>query len=156
MNPYIIRSNIWLRSSLERVFPFFGDARNLGSITPPWLSFEVLTPQPIVMGSGTLIDYRIRVRGMPMRWRTLIEVWDPPHQFVDVQLKGPYRLWHHTHRFLARDGGTECLDEVRYVPIGGRLTNWLFVGRDVRRIFEYRERCLMEMFGGRRLDCLRA
>jgi len=101
------------------VFPFFAEARNLETLTPPWLKFEVLTPAPIVMRPGTLIDYRIRVHGLPIRWRTEITAWDPPHRFVDVQLHGPYTLWHHTHTFEERDGGTLCLDHVRYCRARG-------------------------------------
>jgi ligand-binding SRPBCC domain-containing protein len=131
---------------LAEVFPFFSEARNLERITPPWLQFEVLTPNPIEMRVGTLIDYRIRIHGIPISWRTEIIAWEPPHKFVDVQLSGPYKLWHHTHTFEERDGGTLCRDEVRYWPRGGALMNWLFVRGDVERIFRYREEKLREIF----------
>jgi ligand-binding SRPBCC domain-containing protein len=100
------------------------------------------------MRAGVLIDYRIRVHGIPIRWRTRITDWEPPWRFVDVQLRGPYTLWHHTHIFEARDGGTLCTDQVRYRPRGGRLIQWLFVGRDVARIFQYRREVLTRLFGG--------
>lgn len=86
-----------LATDIEEIFAFFCDAQNLESITPPWLKFEVLTPAPIELGEGALIDYRLRVRGIPLRWQSKITHWDPPHSFVDEQLRGPYRLWIHTH-----------------------------------------------------------
>ena len=94
-----------------------------------------------------LIDYRISIHGFPIGWRTEIVEWDPPHRFVDEQLKGPYTLWHHTHSFEERDGGTCCRDDVRYRPYGGMLMNALFVRRDVKRIFAYRRKRLNELFG---------
>ena len=131
----------------SEVFPFFAEARNLQTLTPPWLKFDVLTPAPIVLRAGALIDYRITVHGLPIRWRTEIAEWNPPQRFVDVQLRGPYTLWHHTHTFEERDGGTLCRDRVRYRPRGGALINWLFVRRDVERIFQYRQKKLRELFG---------
>ena len=98
------------------------------------------------MQTGTLIDYRIRIHSIPIRWRTEIVEWNPPHRFVDVQLRGPYTFWHHTHTFEVRDGGTLCRDQVRYRPRGGRLMNWLFVRRDVERIFAFRHEKLHQMF----------
>ncbi len=125
----------------EEVFPFFADAENLERITPHWLGFRVLTPG-VEMREGALIEYRLRLHGVPVRWRTRIEAWDPPHRFVDRQLAGPYRLWHHTHLFQPDgEGGTIMRDVVRYaLPFGpfGRLAHRLFVRRDLARIFEYR------------------
>ena len=131
----------------SEVFPFFAEARNLQTLTPPWLKFEVLTPSPTILRPGTLIDYRITVHGLPIRWRTEIAEWNPPQRFVDVQLRGPYTLWHHTHTFEERDGGTLCGDVVRYRPRGGALINWLFVRRDVERIFQYRQQRMQELLG---------
>lgn len=108
--------------------------------------FEILAPAPIAMRPGAPIDYRIRVHGFPIRWRTEITEWQPPYQFVDVQRRGPYTLWHYTHTFEGRDGGTVCLDQVRNRPRGGALIHWLFVRRDVERIFQYRQRQQEEMF----------
>ena len=125
----------------EEVFELFADAFNLEAITPPWLNFRVLTPKPVEMGEGTLLSYRLRLRGVPVRWHTRIERWDPPHAFVDVQLRGPYRLWHHTHTFEPRDGGTLMRDVVRYaLPLGplGAAAHLAFVRRDVERIFDFR------------------
>lgn len=123
-------------------FAFFGDASGLEAITPAWLAFRVVTPAPIEMRPGALIDYRLRLHGVPVRWRTRIEVWEPGERFVDVQVSGPYRLWHHTHEFEADgEGGTVIRDTVRYaLPLGplGALAHVLFVRRDLERIFDFR------------------
>jgi ligand-binding SRPBCC domain-containing protein len=124
------------------VFDFFADARNLEAITPPLLRFEVATPPPIEMGVGTFIQYQLRLHGIPIRWDTLIQVWDPPRRFVDVQVRGPYRLWHHTHEVEAlADGRALMRDTVRYAigfgPIGD-LVHRLVVRRDLEAIFDYR------------------
>ena len=123
-------------------FEFFADARNLERITPPWLRFRVLTPAPIVMGPGTLISYRLRLHGVPVRWLTEIQEWQPGERFRDVQIKGPYALWDHEHRFRPEPGGGTLMeDRVRYaIPLGplGRIARRLFVRRDLERIFDYR------------------
>jgi ligand-binding SRPBCC domain-containing protein len=147
MKEFHLRTELWLPRPRSEVFQFFAEARNLEKITPLWLSIEVLTPAPIEMRAGALIDYRIRLRGIPVRWRTEITEWDPPHRFVDVQLRGPYKLWHHAHIFEDRDGGTLCLDHVRYWPRGGALIHWLFVRRDVERIFAYRQQIMLGILG---------
>lgn len=145
MKEFSFQAELWLPRPRDEVFSFFADAHNLQTITPPWVRFEVLTPKPVQMKPGALIDYRIRVHGLPIRWRTEITEWEPPHRFVDVQIRGPYTLWHHTHTFEERDHGTLCRDHVRYRPRGGWLMNWLFVRRDVARIFAYRQRRLREL-----------
>ena len=147
MREFEYKTQLWLPRKPAGIFPFFAEARNLESITPAWLKFEVLTPAPIEVQRGTLIDYRLKVHGIPLRWRTEIIEWDPPNRFVDVQLRGPYRLWHHTHVFEEKEGGTLCSDVVLYRPRGGALINWLFVRRDVVRIFAFRQRRLTELFG---------
>jgi len=129
------------------VFSFFAEAGNLQRITPPWVDFHIVTPLPIEMAVGTLIDYRLKVHGVPVGWRTEITVWDPPHQFVDVQRRGPYRRWVHTHRFRAVAGGTQVDDEVDFRVAGGWLVERLFVARDVRAIFQHRQRAILEVFG---------
>lgn len=129
------------------VFPFFADVTNLERITPPFLRFRVLTPTPVEIGEGTVLDYRLRVRGVPVRWRTLIRAWEPPHRFVDEQIRGPYRRWIHEHRFEEVAGGTRMIDEIDYVAPGGRLVERLLVDRDVERIFAYRARFLDQQFG---------
>lgn len=145
MKEFTFKAEQWLPRPRPEVFQFFGEARNLEAITPPWLRFEVLTPAPIVMRAGTLIDYRIRIHGIPIRWRTKIVEWNPPHRFIDVQLRGPYTLWHHTHTFEEHSGGTLCTDVVRYHPRGGALMNWLFVRRDVEKIFGFRREKLAKL-----------
>jgi ligand-binding SRPBCC domain-containing protein len=127
----------------SEVFSFFSDARNLEAITPPLLRFRLLTPEPIAMGAGTFLQYALRIHGVPVRWDTLIQEWEPPHRFVDVQVRGPYRLWHHTHEVVAVDGGAASLmrDTVRYaVGFGalGELARRTLVARDVEAIFAYR------------------
>lgn len=126
----------------EEVFAFFGDARNLEAITPPLLRFRVLTPDPIEMRVGAHIQYRLRLRGVPVSWHTTIDAWEPPHRFVDVQVRGPYALWHHTHTFAPDGaGGTVMRDVVRYaIGFGpfGELAHRLLVRRDLQAIFDFR------------------
>ncbi len=136
----------------EEVFPFFAEARNLGQITPAFLHFRVLSQEPAEMGPGTLIRYRIRLRGVPVRWLTRIELWQPTRRFVDLQLKGPYRYWHHTHAFEPDSGGTLMRDTVRYAmragPIGEAVHNRL-VARDLAKIFDYRFEQIAKIFEAR-------
>ena len=133
----------------EEVFPFFADARNLEAITPPLLRFEVVTPGELEMAVGTLIQYRLRLHGVPVSWLTSIQAWEPPHRFVDTQVRGPYALWHHTHTF-ADDGagGTIMTDTVRYAigfgPLGD-LAHRLFVRRDVEAIFDFRGEAIVPL-----------
>jgi ligand-binding SRPBCC domain-containing protein len=126
----------------EAVFAFFADAGNLEAITPPWLGFSIVTPRPVEMRVGTLIEYRLRLHGLPISWLTRIEDWQPGLRFVDVQLTGPYRLWHHTHEFApAGADGTLVRDTVRYaLPYGplGEVARRLLVARDLERIFAFR------------------
>jgi ligand-binding SRPBCC domain-containing protein len=134
----------------DTVFAFFSDASNLEVLTPPQLRFRILTPEPIAMRAGALIDYTIRLRGFPVRWRTRIAGWTPPKGFVDEQLRGPYRTWIHTHRFVRTVRGTLIEDHVRYsLPLGpiGRLALPL-VRRELRGIFAYRRAQVLELFGG--------
>lgn len=143
---YALTAEFWLPQGIERVFRFFADAQNLQAITPPWLGFSVLTPAPIAMHAGVVIDYRLRIHGIPLHWRSEITVWEPPFRFVDEQRRGPYRYWRHLHTFEERDGGTLCRDLVEYAPPGGRFVNWLIVRRDLARIFAYREAALRRHF----------
>jgi ligand-binding SRPBCC domain-containing protein len=146
MKTYRYGTELTLPTPLEEVFDFFSEAKNLEKLTPPWLRFEILTEGPIVMTPGAVIDYRISWRGIPLRWRTEIEVWEPPHRFVDLQIRGPYRLWRHEHLFIERDDGTAVVDRVEYAPFGGALANRLVVARDVERIFAYRHSMLARDF----------
>lgn len=139
---HILERTHRLELPIDRVFAFYGDALNLERITPPLLSFKVTTPGPIEMGVGTLIEYRLKLHRVPVRWRTRIEVWEPPHQFVDVQIRGPYSLWEHTHTFEEDGPGATIIeDRVRYsIPFGplGELADRLLVRRDLKQIFDYR------------------
>jgi ligand-binding SRPBCC domain-containing protein len=147
MKRFDFQAKLWLPRPRDEVFEFFSDALNLEKLTPPWLQFRVLTAVPIEMRPGTEIDYRIKIRGFPARWRSCITVWDPPHRFVDEQVRGPYRIWIHEHRFAEDSAGTTCEDHVQYAPPGGALTNYLFVARDIRNIFSYRTDRLRQIFG---------
>jgi ligand-binding SRPBCC domain-containing protein len=142
----VFETEVLLPRSRREVFAFFADATNLEEITPPWLRFRVLTPPPIEMAPGTLIDYRLRVRWVPLRWRTEITVWEPPQRFVDTQVRGPYRKWVHLHTFDEVPGGTLCRDRVEYEVSGGEIVRRLFVRRDVERIFTYRRERLRARF----------
>ena len=146
MKTFTYSDELVLPVSLEEVFPFFAEARNLEKLTPPWLRFEVLTEGPITMAAGTLIDYQIYWRGIPLRWRTEIEVWEPGRRFVDRQIRGPYRLWRHEHLFVKRGDGTAVIDNVEYAPVGGVIANRLMVARDVERVFAYRHEVLRRVF----------
>lgn len=132
----------------QTVFAFFADAANLNRLSPPWIRFEILTPTPISMETGATIDYRLRIRGIPLRWQSEIAEWKPPTHFTDIQSRGPYTFWRHTHRFEEHPLGTRCLDEVTYRPLGGALINALFVRRDLQKIFAYRTEQLQAHFGG--------
>lgn len=136
---------------VERAFEFYVDAGNLEPMTPPWLHFEVTTPGELTLRRGALLDYRLRLHGVPLRWQSRIEAWEPPLRFVDVQARGPYALWEHTHLF-ERDGNDAAVihDRVRYaLPLGplGALAHRLFVRRDLERIFDYRGRVASERLG---------
>lgn len=147
MRVFTLRNEVWVPRPIGEVFEFFADAHNLETLTPPMLRFEVLTPAPIPMAAGTLIDYQLRLRGIPMRWQSEITAWEPPHRFVDEQRRGPYSLWVHEHTFEEKDGGTLARDIVNYAVPGGALVNRLFVAQDVRGIFEYRTARLLEALG---------
>jgi hypothetical protein len=132
-------------ASLTETFAFFSEASNLDCLTPPWLNFRIQTAMPIAMQEGTEIDYRIVLYGVPIPWKTRIDVWEPGVRFVDRQVVGPYCWWHHEHRFERVPGGTRVIDHVEFVP---RL-RWLtgpIVRRDVERIFAYRQATLRDVF----------
>ncbi len=142
---YTLRAAQWLPRPLDEVFAFFADASNLEIITPPSLHFSILTPSPIQMKVGTLIDYSLRLHGVPLRWQSEITGWESPYHFVDEQRRGPYRLWIHQHLFAEADGGTIVRDHVEYAVPGGTLVQW-FVSRDLTKIFEYRRWKLQKLF----------
>jgi ligand-binding SRPBCC domain-containing protein len=146
MKTFHFHASLWLPRPKTEVFEFFSNALNLENITPCWLQFRVVTPTPIQIQQGTEIDYRLRIRGIPVRWQSRITVWDPPHRFVDEQVRGPYRVWIHEHRFSDKASGTLCEDSVEYAPLGGTVINKLFVERDIRAIFAYRSERLNIVF----------
>jgi ligand-binding SRPBCC domain-containing protein len=145
-----LRCEDWLPRPIEEVFPFFADAYNLEHITPPFLRFRVTGTSDRNVRKGTLIDYRLRLHGIPFGWQTIIDEWEPGVRFVDRQIRGPFALWHHTHEFETRDRGTIIRDRVRYdLPLGalGRLAAGWLVRRDVEEIFRYRREKTREIFG---------
>lgn len=147
MKIHELRSELWLPRPVAEIFPFFADAANLERLTPPWLNFRILSPPPIPMGAGTLIDYRIVIHGIPLRWQSEITVWEPPHLFVDEQRRGPYRIWRHEHTFLERDGGTMINDRVRYAVLFDPMVHCWLVRPDIERIFDFRTKRMRELFG---------
>ena len=142
-----LHTSVRLATPLAEVFPFFADAYNLETLTPPWLEFQVLSAPPIEMQTGTTIDYKLKIRGIPVRWKSEITAWEPPFRFVDEQRKGPYSLWVHEHRFREIEGHTVAEDHIRYAVPGGALVHSLFVRRDVEGIFAYRKKRMEELFG---------
>jgi len=156
MKVFTLRRQQVLPGAPEAVFPFFADARNLEAITPPLLRFEVVTPEPIEMRVGTLIQYRLRLRGVSINWLTSIQAWEPGVRFVDQQVRGPYALWHHTHEFEAHGAGeTLMTDTVRYaIGFGpfGELAARAFVHRDVANIFDFRREAVVGALSGEAVE----
>jgi ligand-binding SRPBCC domain-containing protein len=149
MRLYVLERTQFIPQCRAEVFVFFAEAGNLQRITPAFLSFRMLTPLPIHMRPGALIDYQLRLFGLPFRWRTRIATFAPPDRFTDVQVRGPYRYWHHLHEFRPVPGGTEVIDRVKYaMPCGpcGTLAHALCVRRLLERIFDYRRERLQALF----------
>jgi ligand-binding SRPBCC domain-containing protein len=144
---HVLQREQYLERPLGEVFEFFSAAQNLERLTPSWLSFELVSPAPVEMGDGTVIDYRLRVHGIPLSWTSRIESWEPGTRFVDRQIRGPYALWHHTHDFEPIGSGTLIRDTVRYSigfgPIG-EIVRALQVQRDLDNIFDYRRSAVVE------------
>jgi len=138
-----------INKTLSEVFEFFSNAENLNKITPPDMQFKILTPLPIIIKKGTLIDYKIKVNGIPFNWQTEITEWEPNKRFIDKQLKGPYRVWIHEHTFEEKDGKTIMNDHVQFLSPGWFLEpiiNKLFIEKKVKGIFAYREKILTNLF----------
>ena len=147
---YTLLARQWVPRPLDDVFAFFERPANLPRITPPWLGFRILTPEPIRMAAGLTIDYRVRVIGRPTHWRSRISEYDPPHAFRDVQIVGPYRLWDHRHRFWTEAGGTTIEDFVVYQPPYGplgTLAHRLAIRRQLTAIFEFRRDRIQILLG---------
>ncbi len=150
MRLHDFRAELRLPLPPEELFPVFADAGNLDVLTPPWLHFRILTPGPFELRAGSIIDCRIRVRGLPLRWRTLIAEWAPPHRFVDVRMHGPFRRWVHTHTFEEREDGTVVRDRVQSAVPLGLCLHRRFVRPDLDRIFTFRRDALEARFGVKR------
>ena len=149
---YQYHEELLLPHAREPVFRFFSTPENLDLLTPPWVKFSILTPTPIEMGLGAIIDYRISLHRVPFKWKSEISVWKPPFEFCDIQVKGPYRYWLHRHTFEDTPNGTLVTDHVDYwVPFGWPVER-LFVARELRQIFRHRRMRLLEIFsqGNRR------
>lgn len=139
----------WVPESADKIFPFFCDEMNLEKLTPDFLGFKVLRKSTAVMQEGTLIDYKLSLHGLPMKWKTRIEEWQPDEKFVDTQLKGPYKLWHHTHYFIPFAGGTLLRDRVWFkLPLGrlGDLVSYPFVRKDIEKIFKFRRKAIASLY----------
>ena len=149
MELFNIESKQVVKRPLKDVFDFFSLPENLEIITPKNLAFRILTPKPLVMKQGAVIDYTIKLFKIPIHWRTLITSYDPPYMFVDEQVKGPYTFWHHTHTFKEIDDGVEIQDKVIYaIPFGiiGRILHFLWIKRDLIKIFEHRKKIIEQSF----------
>jgi ligand-binding SRPBCC domain-containing protein len=152
MADHILEPRFWLPHPREAVFNLLASPEKLSAITSPWLHVILLTPRPIVMAAGTVLDYRIRWLGMPLRWRSIIREWDPPYRFVDVQVIGPCARWEHRHMFYEKDGGTVVEDRVTYrLPFGplGRCAHSLLVRHQIEAVFAYRQEKLAALLGSR-------
>lgn len=153
MRHYLLRREQFIPRPTEEVFAFFAQAENLGLLTPEWMHFRILTPSPITMTQGSVIVYQIKWGWIPISWQTEITVLEPPFRFVDVQRRGPYRKWEHTHQFQPMEGGTLMTDVLEYaLPLGplGRFIHWLVVKRDLATIFDFRRRKIAALFGTHR------
>lgn len=141
-------TSLFLQAGINDVFKFFSNAQNLELITPKELCFQIITPQPIDISKNTIIDYHLRLRGFPFRWRTQITIWKPPNSFVDKQIKGPFIVWEHSHSFLELNGGINIIDQVRYQlpfwPIGELF--YPLISAQIQRIFSFRQRTIKQIF----------
>ena len=150
MKTFHLDRELAIARPLKEVFAFFSNPKNLEAITPPWLRFQIRDASEDPLRKGSQIRYRLKVHGFPMGWTSLISTWNPPYSFVDEQVRGPYRVWHHTHTFTPQDGGTVLGDDVVMRPRGGPLAPLVMrcVRSDVARIFTHRAKVMAEVFGG--------
>lgn len=149
MNTFVLNTKTHVNRPRAEVFDFFSKAENLKIITPDWLGFQIITPLPISMKKGTVIDYTIRVFGLRFHWQSEISQYNPPNEFADEQRKGPYAFWQHSHVFLEASGGTIVQDHIVYaMPCGflGHLLHRFVVRRQIEKIFQYREKKIREIF----------
>ena len=149
MKIYELNKTQFINQPIDIVFNFFSKPENLALITPSKLAFKILTPTPIMITKGTLIDYTIRLMKFSVHWRTLITKYNPPHEFVDEQIKGPYKFWHHTHTFKVIDSGVEISDTVTYsIPMGilGQVLHQIWIKKELEKIFDYRKMVIDRLF----------
>ena len=152
MKVFKLRYSQTVNASLDEVFDFFSNPENLSILTPRKLNFTILSPKPIIMKEGQIIDYTIKLLGIEVRWKTIITEYNGKNKFVDQQLKGPYSMWHHTHEFKEFNGSIDMIDNISYVmPFGilGQIINKVWVKRDLDNIFKYRQRAIIKYFKGR-------
>ena len=149
MSPHLLVKKILINKNIIDVFGFFSKAENLNKLTPSVLGFEIVSPLPIKMEKGTIIDYKIQLNGFKINWRSVITKWEPPFCFEDTQVKGPYKIWIHEHKFEEKNGTTLMTDTIKYLSPGGIfefIPHNLFVKTRVELIFDYREKILLEIF----------
>ena len=157
MKIFKLNARQFIGRPIDEVFGFFSRPENLTLITPSNLHFNILTPRPLEMKQGAVIDYTIKIFKVPIHWRTLITTYDPPFKFVDEQLKGPDNFWHHTHTFKEVSDGVEIYDEVHYgIPFGplGSLLHALWIKKDLNHIFEYRKGVIDNIFKEKNIESL--
>lgn len=147
---YELTDHFVVSADADRTWAYFASAENLPRITPPWLAFRILTPSPVVIENDSLLDYTIRWMGLPIRWRTRIIDWTPPRQFIDLQIRGPYTLWHHQHTFTPSHEGTVCTDRVIYKIPGGPmapLVHGAIIRKQLLGIFRFRRQAITRDLG---------
>ena len=143
---FILEDSLEVPYKLEEVFEFFSNAENLEFLTPQKLQFSIVSPKPIKMAVGTHIDYKLKLFGIPFKWKSEIPLWEPPRRFMDVQLTGPYTYWEHEHLFEDLGDSTRIIDKVHYNQPGGALVNSLFIKPNLRSIFSFRKKQMMARF----------
>ena len=143
---FVLERQTVIDQPIDVVFSFFSDASNLEVLTPPWLNFNILTVLPIKMKTGTQINYKLKLHGIPVKWQSDIKKWDPPNKFVDEQTKGPYTKWVHTQEFTETAHGILINDRLEYQVPGGFISNFLYVRNQLNQIFDYRQNKMQEFF----------